>query len=193
MSKLNFEENIFVKTVQRAREEVRTHLSVFGKAGLQATGEKFPSRWIIKQSRMVWQWTQLSREELRGLQLVCWMNSTTRPEGPNNWETHRNTHCCSDCHILQIINCQGSCPPPPFTILFFFLYRLLSLSASSWWCGRAWSAPHYLLAHINSVYPWAIGYRTEQGKQAGWEEDEEGEWIEVELIFWQVLDTGWGV
>lgn len=52
-----------------------------------------------------------SEEEQRGgglQQIVCRMNSTTRLQGANNREELRNTHCRSDCHTLQIINCQGS-------------------------------------------------------------------------------------
>lgn len=61
------------------------------------------------------------------------MNSTTRLQGPNNREELRNTHCCSDCHTLQIINCQGSCQHPhiqtPSTLIFFFfLHHLLCVS-----------------------------------------------------------------
>lgn len=61
------------------------------------------------------------------------MNSTTRLQGPNNREELRNTHCCSDCHTLQIINCQGSCQHPhiqtPSTLIFFFLlHHLLCIS-----------------------------------------------------------------
>lgn len=66
-------------------------------------------------------WAERSWEAFSLQQIACRMNSTTRPQGPNNRETLRNTHCCSDCHILQIINCQGSCHPttttttPPFS------------------------------------------------------------------------------
>lgn len=58
------------------------------------------------------------------------MNSTTRPQGPNNREALRNTHCCSDCHILQIINCQGSCHPPPQLLLLFSSFLSITFSAS---------------------------------------------------------------
>lgn len=97
---------------------------------------------------MVWQWTQLSREEPRGLQqIVCRLNSTTCPQGPNNRKTLRNTHCCSDCHIPQIINCQGSCHPPPTpspsSSSLFFLSPSLSHSAASRWCAGAQLVPHY--------------------------------------------------
>lgn len=139
------------------------------KASLQAT-RKNMWRWIIRE-RMVWQWTQLSREEPRGLQqIVCRLNSTTCPQGPNNRKTLRNTHCCSDCHIPQIINCQGSCHPPPTpspsSSSLFFLSPSLSHSAASRWCAGAQLVPHYLLALIRSIYPWVIIYCTEQGKEA---------------------------
>lgn len=156
-------------------------------------------RWIIRE-RMVWQWTQLSREEPRGLQqIVCRLNSTTCPQGPNNRKTLRNTHCCSDCHIPQIINCQGSCHPPPvLPVPLSFFYHLPSLTQLllGGVLELSWSLITYWHLFAVFIHEWSYiarsrGRRRAQGRE--WEDEEVGEWTEVELIFdshWYSLGGG---